>query len=138
MKKISFDKPLLFVGMIISAILGKIVRYTVMYKTLVLPGIGWHLLDSVNSNNLHFGFTMSGTEINETVSNATQNACFIFSKLNFLNIADSYYGYEILISIVFNVLVFFLFTNNKRKYYRMNDSLFIFASVAVLNIFDFV
>lgn len=130
------NKQSLFIGMLLSILLGKIVRYTVMYRTLVAQGIGWHLVDTTNEGNLKFGITLSGTETNEIASNATQNACYIFSKLNFLHLADSYYDYEILISIVFNLILFLLFYKLKNLY-SVKESLFIFASVSILNIFAF-
>lgn len=130
------NKQSLFIGILLSILLGKIVRYTVMYRTLVAPGIGWHLVDMTNKGNLKFGITLSGTETDEIASNAVQNACYIFSKLNFLHLADSYYDYEILISIVFNVILLLLFYKLK-DLYSVKESLFIFASVAVLNIFAF-
>lgn len=129
-------KQSLLVIMLLCIILGKIVRYTVMYNTLVVPGGGWHLIEIVNSGTARFGFTITGTEVNDVASNATQNACFIFSKLNFLKLADTYYGYEILITVVFNILLLILF-NKLKSLYDLKESMFIFASVAVLNIFDF-
>ena len=129
-------KQSVLIIMLLCIILGKIIRYTVMYNTLVIPGIGWQLVDIVNSGTSQFGFTFSGTEMNDAASNATQNACFIFSKLNILKLADTYYGYEILITVVFNILILILF-NKLRSLYNLKESMFIFASVVVLNIFDF-
>lgn len=136
MGKKYLNKQSLYVGMLLSMILGKIVRHTVMYRTLVVPGIGWSLVNIVNSGSAKFGFTFSGIEINEAASNATLNACYFFSKLNFLHLADSYYGYEVLISIVFNLVLLVLFRRLKWRY-TVKESMFIFASVAVLNIFAF-
>ena len=136
MGKKYLNKQSLYVGMLLSMILGKIVRHTIMYRTLVVPGIGWSLVEIVNGGRAKFGLTFSGTEINEAASNATLNACYFFSKLNFLHVASSYYGYEILISIVFNIVLFVLFRRLKWLY-TVGESMFIFASVAVLNIFVF-
>lgn len=136
MGKKYLNKQSLYVGMLLSIILGKIVRHSIMYRTLVVPGIGWSLVEIVNSGRAKFGLTFSGTEINEAASNATLNACYFFSKLNFLHFASSYYGYEILISIVFNIVLFVLFRRLKWLY-TVGESMFIFASVAVLNIFVF-
>lgn len=128
MGKKYLNKQSLYVGMLLSMILGKIVRHTVMYHTLVVPGIGWSLVDIVNNDRAKFGLTLSGTEINKAASNATLNACYLFSKLNFLHLADSYYGYEVLISIVFNVVIFALFRRLKWRY-TVRESMFIFASL---------
>lgn len=136
MKRRYLTKQSLFIGMFICIVLGKIVRHTVMHNTLVVPGIGWHLVDTVNDRTAQFGITFSGIEINEAISNATLNACYIFSKLNFLQIASSYYEYEILITIVFDILLYILFYKLK-NIYSLKEVLFIFSSVAVLNIFDF-
>ena len=115
---------------------GKIVRYGVMKETLVLPGIGWGMLERVNNDIYKFGLTIKDSDNDSTVSNATANAGFIFSKLNVFHLVNSYYGYEILISIVWNIIILLMIVSLKKSYYLW-EMLFALASVAVLNIFDF-
>lgn len=119
-----------------AIVFGKIVRYGVMTESLVKPGIGWWMIDSVNEGTYKFGFTVSDSSNDENLSNATANAGFIFSKINFLHLANSYYEYEILISIIWNIIVLTIIAKLKKSYYLL-EMLFILASVAVLNIFDF-
>ena len=117
---------------IISIIFGKIV----MYETLVVPGVGWSMVNQVNNDNLHFGFTIHDSSMTEENSNATKNASYIFSKINFLNIAKTYYEYEILISIIWNIILLLIIVNFKKNFSLM-ETLFLLLSVSVLNIFDF-
>ena len=121
---------------IVSIAFGKIVRHTIMYESLVLPGVGWRILDQVNSDNLKFGLTIHDSNSVEERSNAMQNACFIISKINFLKLTKSYYGYEILISIIWNIIILLIIVNLKKSF-SLIETLFLLLSVAVLNIFDF-
>ena len=107
-----------------------------MKETLVLPGIGWGMLERVNNDTYKFGLTIKDSDNDSTVSNATANAGFIFSKLNVFHLVNSYYGYEILISIVWNIIILLMIVSLKKSYYLW-EMLFVLASVAVLNIFDF-
>ncbi len=121
---------------LIAIIFGKVVRYTIMEETLVIPGIGWSMVDDINADNYDFASTIKDNETDEAKSNATKNAGFIFSKIDFLNLADTYYEYEIIISIVWNIFVLLIIFNLKKNYLLL-EMLFILASVSVLNVFDF-
>lgn len=134
MKKFNIN-VLLFVFVLV-AIAGKIVRYTVMYDTLVETGIGHSMLSDVNNDTSEFGITISSSASDEDVSNATDNASFIYSKLNFLNFATTYEHYEILISIIWNILLLIIICHS-RSSLDMFQFLFLCLTIAVLNIFDF-
>lgn len=134
MKKFNIN-VLLFV-FILVIIAGKIVRYTVMYDTLVDAGIGHSMIKAVNKGTAKFGITISSST-DDGVSNATDNASFIFSKLNFLHLASTYEQYEILISIIWNILLLFIIIYNSKKILSTFQFLFLCLTIAVLNIFDF-
>ena len=119
-----------------AIVFGKIVRYGVMTESLVKPGIGWGMVEKVNNDSYKFGLTVKDSENDSEVSNATANAGFIFAKINFLHLANNYYEYEILISVIWNIIVLLIILKLKKSYYLW-EMLFILVSVAVLNIFDF-
>ena len=90
---------------ILAIIFGKVVRYTIMEETLVIPGVGWGMVDNINEDNYDFGITIKDNETDEADSTSGANAGFIISKIDFLNLADTYYEYEIIISILWNFFV---------------------------------
>ena len=136
MSKKKFNISLVLFFCIIAIFIGKTIRYTVMKETLVTPGIGWHMLEKVNNNLYDFKFTITNSESDEEVGTATSNAGFLFALLNIAHIFNTYYGYEILISIVWNIIILIMISNLK-KTYNFVETIFIFSSVVVLNIFDF-
>ena len=131
-KKIDFSMLILFC--IIAAFIGKVVRYTIMENVLVNNGIGWSYLKYLDNHNTHFGLTITNSNTSDIV-NASDNSVFFFDKINFFDIKD-YYQFEIYISIIFNIIIFYLIYKYKKKY-TTGESLFIIMSVAVLNIFSF-
>lgn len=133
-KKFAITVIILFC--IIAIFMGKIVRHTIMYNTLVKTGIGWYMIDGLNSGDIKFGLTIKDSSTSEATSSATKNANYIFSKMDIFNLAKTYYDYEILISTIWNVIVIFILIKMK-KTYTVTETLFIVASVAVLNIFVF-
>ncbi|MBR3161930.1 MAG: hypothetical protein IKF19_04290 [Bacilli bacterium] len=135
MKK-NFNVGVVIIFCIIVIFFGKIVRHTVMNETLVKTGVGWYLVDNINSGNVHYGLTIKDSETNESDSSATMNASYIYSKINFLKLAETYYEYEILISIIWNFILLIIISKLK-KTFNFFETIFIVLSVAVLNIFDF-
>lgn len=131
-----FHISIVIVFCIFAILAGKLVRHTVMRETLVVPGIGWYMVNKVNSNSYKFGLTLHNSNADEATSSATANAGFIYEKLNFLHLAKTYYDYEIMISIIWNLLIFAIIFNLKKNY-NLLEMLFIIVSVAVINIFDF-
>ena len=134
--KKKFNVSVVLFFCIIAIFIGKGVRYTVMRETLVNTGIGWHMVNNVNNNSNKFGLTIKEQSSEESYSSATSNAGFIFQILNFFHFATNYYQYEILITIVWNILILLIISKFKRSF-SLFDMFFIVVSVAVLNIFDF-
>lgn len=131
-----FHISIVIVFCIFAILAGKLVRHTVMRETLVVPGIGWQMVNKTNNKEYRFGFTIRDHSTDDAASSATSNAGYIFEKINFLNLASSYYGYEILISVIWNLLIFWILIKLKKSY-TFSEMIFILISVSVLNIFDF-
>ena len=111
-----FHISIVIVFCIFAILAGKLVRHTVMRETLVVPGIGWYMVNKVNSNSYKFGLTLHNSNADEATSSATANAGFIYEKLNFLHLAKTYYDYEIMISIIWNLLIFAIIFSLKKNY----------------------
>ena len=115
--------------------MAKGIRYSVMKKTLVDEGVGWYFINAINdSDKPKFGLTIKGEE-NESDSSVDGNTVAIFKSINFLDLT-SYYGFEIYITVIWNLIIFYIIAKHKRSY-SMMESIFILMSIAVLNIFNF-
>ncbi len=112
-------------------IFSKVVRYTILYETLVKPGIGWHYLSILNSHQASPGISLGSDE----VINPSDNAMFLLQMLNYLDIT-SYYGYEIAITAIGNFLLFCLVRRCKPIYTSI-EALFIVVAIMTLNVFVF-
>lgn len=110
-------------------IVSKVVRWTIMKPQLVDTSIGWGMLRAMNQNRIP-PLSFSG--------NATGNTMNLFEFINIFNI-NSYIGWEIFITLLFNIPVYFMI----REYYKTyplagwKENLFIYMNIAVLNIFCF-
>lgn len=131
MAKKNFNMNIIYVLFPFIIILSKIVRYTLMKNVLVDFGIGHNWLFFINSN-------MSADEIlsYSIASGANGVSILIYRMINFFNL-DNYVHFEIYISIIFNILLFFLIFSGRKKYLSFFDFIFIIVSIAVLNLFDF-
>lgn len=132
MKRISIGVIILL--FFVAIFLGKIVRYSVMKETLVDVGIGWNMIRYINQGNIDFGLTIKNEE-DTNVIGATDNANAIFSFINVFKI-NTYYGFEIYISVIWNIILLIIIINLKKNF-SIFESIFILASVSVLNIFNF-
>lgn len=103
---------------------GKIVRWTLMKDVLVDAGIGWSFLAEMK---LHY------VELTTGQNNFAMWVLQVFYRVFGI---DSYVEYEAVISIIFNVIMFILIIQIKRKV-SFSELLFLFASIALLNIFSF-
>ena len=134
MKK-RFTASVLIFFSILIILMAKGIRYSVMKKTLVDEGVGWYFINAINdSDKPKFGLTIKGEE-NESDSSVDGNTVEIFKSINFLDLT-SYYGFEIYITVIWNLIIFYIIAKHKRSY-SMMESIFILMSIAVLNIFNF-
>lgn len=135
MKKIKVAVEVVIILCVIMALFGKLIRHTVMYESLVKPGIGWHMINDIVGNTQKFGLTIKNSYSNEEVAGAAQNACAFFSTINVFHF-DTYYSLEVYITILWNVL-FLIITVRLKKSFNIGEVLFLAMTIAVLNIFDF-
>lgn len=113
-------------------IIGKMIRWTLMKNVLVDEGIGHTFIRYMENNNYHFSL-LSADSVMDTAGNAT----YLFSLLGKLfNIPTTYIAYEVLITILWNILILYIIYKNRRSYTN-KQLLFLSLSVIVLNIFVF-
>lgn len=128
-------------------IISKVVRYTIMRAQLVNMSIGWGMLGRMLSGR-HASFMVSSFgEMSNAASVATNNAEWMFHNFSFGlvekifggDIFTCYVAFEVLITIVFNFLIFRTVVMFLEEHPHISDGemLFIILNVAVLNIFCF-
>ncbi len=122
--KIEIDKKIIYFLFPFLIIIAKIIRYTIMKNVLVDTGIGHEFLNSIIEEKTFFGL------------DGSQNTIALFTLINKIFNFSTYIEFEILITVIFNLILFFII-------YRLNSKLnivqiiFILLSIGVLNIFDF-
>lgn len=129
-KELKINKYFIFGLYLVLVIIAKVVRYTVMKNVLVDSARGFSMLDQILYNeNLHFQFS------DENASMAFNNAEVIFKAINVFGLS-TYVQYEILITILWNILILFIIA----RINKIEDSLvgiYIILTIAVMNIFNF-
>lgn len=121
--KKEIDKKIIYFLFPILIIVSKVIRYTLMKDNLVDEGIGHGFIEIINNNlysNRTFGETL-------TIK--------FFDLINIFNLS-TYVQFEIYISIIWNLILFFIIFRLNKKL-NIIQTLFIILSIAVLNIFDF-
>jgi len=119
-------------------ILAKVVRYTIMFDRLVLCGRGWDYVRDINVDNNSFAFNFFSNNNYVRGSVAVNNVKAFCSSINIFGI-DSYYGWEILITIIFNIILYRLVVQfyNNNPFIGKKENIFIYLNVIILNIFCF-
>lgn len=133
MKKTFSKKVSFFVILILFPVcifLGKYLRYGLMKTILVDNGIGHSWLYLIISN-------MSVSDILKVTIAGEQNgtAILFYKYLNIFGL-DSYLGFEIFISIVFNLIIFIMFFKC-RKRINIYQTIFLLTTIILLNLFCF-
>lgn len=128
----TFNIDIIFGIFLILIAVGKIIRYTIMKTVLVDSGIGHYFINSMLYSTQKFSFfdsdSMNGGD-------AGGNAIVIFRLINFFKI-NTYEGWEIYISIIWNLILFGILLGLRKKL-DWKQFVFIALSIIVLNIFDF-
>ncbi len=119
------DRKYIFYCYIPVVIMAKIIRYTLMKEVLVDEGIGHNWMEDIVSGVAKLGITGGANEV----------APAIFSYINILQL-ETYFSLEIYITIIWNLLTIVILQNLQKKMPIM-DAIFVFMSIAVLNIFCF-
>ena len=123
-----------FIPIIIAA---KTVRWTIMYYKLVLMSIGNGMALRMYLGMYQFRMSVL-TQTSNVSSVAESNAGALFNAINFFNcifIED----WEIYISIIYNIITFFLVLDFYKRTPQagIKENIFIYLGVAILNIFCF-
>ena len=118
-------------------IIGKIIRWTIMYGTLVAMSKGWGAVDPIINNPFEFQF-FGINEIMATNSDSWGNAIAIFQILHgmFGFVLDSFQTFEVAITIVWGFFLLLILSQLKESLNIM-QWLFVMLSCMVLNVFDF-
>lgn len=125
-----FTKKNFYAVLVLLIAIAKIVRYTVLKDTLVDNGIGYKFLKLMQSESLKVDFFEGFSR----AVDATGNAAWIYKKFNILGL-NTYIQYEILITLIGNILFIFLIHVLITK---MDEVRFVYLSIlaCALNIFD--
>lgn len=118
-------------------VIGKIVRWTVMYGTLVDFSKGWDAVDIIINEGFHFQF-FGLDEIVATDSDSWGNAIALFKIVRgmFFFVLDSFQTFEVAITILWGGMLLLVLCKIKEQI-DVIQWLFIMLSCIVLNIFDF-
>ena len=114
----------------ICILIGKYIRYYIMKSVLVDASIGYNWLSTICSN-------MSANEILKlTIAGEQNGSAILFYKFfNIFNIS-SYIGFEISISIIFNILLLIMFFKC-RKNINCYQAIILILTIILLNLFCF-
>ena len=116
-------------------IVSKIVRWTIMRPQLVDMSIGWGMAERIARGKV-IPFHASIGEMSNAASVAVSNTEALFDAINIWGI-DTYVGWEIFITIIFNILLWMIVRNYYQRHPNagMKENIFIYLNVAILNIF---
>lgn len=131
MKNKTFNINILIFLFPFLIICGKIIRWTLMKTVLVEAGIGHSFLVSILGERETFQLLLA-----DFTGNAGGNTIVIFTWINRIFELTTYEEFEILISIVWNLILLYLIISCKKSL-KLGEFIFLALSVMVLNIFDF-
>ena len=133
LKKYNINKEQIILLFPILILMGKFVRFTLMKTLLVDTSIGWELLPRILNDNLTFA--IGGIEEN-VYGNAKDNTIIFYKLLNVFLQTESFYVFEIAVTVIYNILILFVFRRFERKV-PLFQAVFLMVFVIVLNLFDF-
>ena len=118
-------------------LIAKIVRWTIMFGTLISFSKGWGVIDPIINEPFQFQF-FGINEIMATSSDSWGNAIAIFKILRamFGYVLDSFQTFEVAITIVWGFFLLLILSQLKESL-NIIQWLFVMLSCMVLNIFDF-
>lgn len=122
----------IIVAMIFLIIGAKTIRYTVMKQVLVDMSIGHRMMASINNISLYNDEDERQTE---EELNAEQRSIIIFKNINLFNLT-TYIGFEVYITIIWNVILLVIIFTLRKKLDAI-QAIFLVLTILVLNIFDF-
>ncbi|MFI3326551.1 MAG: hypothetical protein R3Y35_10315 [Clostridia bacterium] len=126
---------LLFLPLLV--IIGKILRWTLMYSTLISVSKGWGYVSEILSGEHTFTFLGINDLVNGSHGEDTNMYLFfkVFRALC-LNIPNDFYSFEIAITIVYSVILFALCKQIKRQI-LVSEFIFVCLAIMILNVYCF-
>lgn len=129
MKK-KFNINLILILFPIMILVGKIIRWTILKTVLVDMSIGNGMISRILYENGGFtSFPDTG------ISDAAGNASVFFRMINIFGLTTTK-QFEVYISVIWNIIIAVIILKSKKSLSTI-QMLFLIASVAVLNIWDF-
>ncbi len=129
-KKKIYNVDLILILFPIMIIAGKFIRWTILKSVLVDMGIGNGMISKIINGTGWF------TSLSETgISDAAGNSAVFFRIINIFRL-DTITQFEIYISVIWNIILAIIICKSKKMLNTM-QMLFLIASIAVLNIWDF-
>lgn len=127
-KKFNINLILILFPMMI--LVGKIIRWTILKTVLVDMSIGNGMISRILYENGGF------TSFSDTgISDAAGNASVFFRMINIFGLTTTK-QFEVYISVIWNIIIAVIILKSKKSLSTI-QMLFLIASVAVLNIWDF-
>ncbi|MFI3326690.1 MAG: hypothetical protein R3Y35_11050 [Clostridia bacterium] len=118
-------------------IIGKFVRWTLMYGTLVSMSKGWGYVSGILYGNYSFTFLGINDLINGSPGEDTNMYIFFKAfRALCLNIPNDFYSFEIAITIVYCIMLFILCKQIKRVI-SVSEFIFVCLAIMVLNVYCF-
>ena len=97
-----------------------------MKTVLVDEGAGHEFLQEILYGNIIF-----------SILSPDSTVTYLFSWFYKILKIDTYVEFEIVISIIWNMILLLMILKNKKKVYSFTETIFLMLSIMVLNIFDF-
>ena len=116
--------------------IAKVIRYTIMYESLVLMGKGFKFIDEMAIHSHEF--VMNGFNVVAQIESAAgQNTMALAELFNVFDLT-TYYEWEFVITIVFNILLYKGIVSFYKTHSVNNvEIIFIYLNIIILNIFSF-
>lgn len=118
--------------------IAKVVRYTIMYESLVVPGKGFKFIADMAIHSHDFVINIkSFNAVAQVESAAGQNTMALAEVCNVFGLT-TYYEWEFFITIIFNLLLYRGIVSFYKTHSVSNiEVLFIYLNIIILNIFSF-
>lgn len=131
------DSRLILLFFPLLMVIGKVVRWTIMRRTLINMSKGWGYVDVILNQTVTFHFFEAEDVLEgEVGSDAIVMLFYKFIRKLFFDIPDDFYDFEIVTTLILGILLFILCT--KIKYYvTVMDFMFLGIAVMVLNVYGF-
>lgn len=120
----------------ILIIIGKIVRWIMMYDTLISYSKGWGYINTI----LNTKITISFFEMEDVLTGSfgsDNNMYLMYKGLRALclNIPDNFYEFEIVITLLWGFVLFLMFTYIKKRV-NVIEFLYLFLGVMVISVYS--